>query len=70
MIRLDLVRSVRPQIMELGLGRKKELAALVAAVVVHLDAHAGCADARVGVAGLDRSRPERAPEHPAGLWLR
>jgi hypothetical protein len=35
MIRLDLVRSVRPQIVELG--RKEELAALVAAVVAHLD---------------------------------
>jgi hypothetical protein len=37
MIRLDLVRSVRPQIVELGLGREEELAALVAAVVAHLD---------------------------------
>ena len=37
MIWLDLVRSVRPQIVELELGREEELAALVAAVVAHLD---------------------------------
>jgi hypothetical protein len=37
MIRLVLVRGVRPQIVELKLGREEELAALVAAVVAHLD---------------------------------